>query len=45
MHWGAFALSDEPLGEPPVFLRDAAQTAGVSWEEFQILAVGETVVF
>jgi hypothetical protein len=28
IHWGTFKLSDEPLGEPPLYLRRIAETAG-----------------
>ncbi len=42
MHWGTFKLTDEPLGEPPVYLRQALQDAGVPQEEFITLGFGET---
>jgi N-acyl-phosphatidylethanolamine-hydrolysing phospholipase D len=42
MHWGTFQLTDEPLGEPPRYLQQALQEAGLSPEEFITLAIGET---
>lgn len=30
MHWGTFRLTDEPLGEPPLRLEEAARRAGIS---------------
>lgn len=42
VHWGTFALTDEPLDEPPRQLVHARREAGLSEEEFFVLAVGET---
>jgi N-acyl-phosphatidylethanolamine-hydrolysing phospholipase D len=42
VHWGTFALTDEPLDEPPRRLIDARREAGLSDDEFFVLAVGET---
>jgi L-ascorbate metabolism protein UlaG (beta-lactamase superfamily) len=42
MHWGTFKLSDEPLDEPPVRLREEWQRRGLSQECLRILAQGET---
>jgi N-acyl-phosphatidylethanolamine-hydrolysing phospholipase D len=42
VHWGTFELTDEALDEPPRSLAREALTAGVSDEEFFLLAVGET---
>jgi N-acyl-phosphatidylethanolamine-hydrolysing phospholipase D len=42
VHWGTFELTDEALDEPPRSLAREAQAAGVSDEEFFLLAVGET---
>ena len=42
VHWGTFALTDEPLDEPPRKLIDARRQAGLSDDEFFVLAVGET---
>jgi len=44
MHWGAFLLADEPLGEPALLLRQARAAAGVSAEAFRLLGLGETLV-
>ena len=43
MHWGTFRLSDEPLGEPPVYLARARAAAGLPPEDFRVLKFGETV--
>jgi N-acyl-phosphatidylethanolamine-hydrolysing phospholipase D len=45
MHWGTFKLTDEPMGEPPLYLARALKEAAVSAEEFQVLKIGETRVF
>ena len=42
VHWGTFALTDEPLDEPPRRLIDARREAGLSEAEFFVMAVGET---
>ena len=39
MHWGTFRLSDEPLAEPPVLLR---QSLGSAADQLAQLAIGET---
>lgn len=43
MHWGTFALTDEPLDEPPQRLRAALTAAGVAAERFAVLKHGETL--
>jgi N-acyl-phosphatidylethanolamine-hydrolysing phospholipase D len=45
MHWGAFRLTDEPLGEPPVYLQQAAAAAGLAPTEFTVMSLGETRLF
>jgi N-acyl-phosphatidylethanolamine-hydrolysing phospholipase D len=45
MHWGTFKLTDEPMGEPPLYLARALKEAAVPAEEFQVLKIGETRVF
>jgi len=45
MHWATFKLTDEPLSEPPVYLRKALQEAGISGERFIVMKIGETRVF
>jgi L-ascorbate metabolism protein UlaG (beta-lactamase superfamily) len=42
-HWGTFKLSDEPLGEPPVYLRKALKENGVDEGRFIIMKFGETL--
>jgi N-acyl-phosphatidylethanolamine-hydrolysing phospholipase D len=42
MHWGTFALSDEPIDEPPRRLRAAAARQGLDPERVWILEHGET---
>jgi N-acyl-phosphatidylethanolamine-hydrolysing phospholipase D len=43
MHWGTFRLADEPIGEPPVYLRRALREAGVESERFVVMRFGETL--
>jgi N-acyl-phosphatidylethanolamine-hydrolysing phospholipase D len=42
-HWGTFKLSDEPLGEPSVYLRKALREEGIDQGQFIIMKFGETV--
>lgn len=42
IHWGTFALTDEPLDEPPRALAIALAVAGVPHERFWVLRHGET---
>ena len=42
MHWGTFALTDEPLDQPPKDLRSAREAQGVGADEFSLMAIGET---
>lgn len=42
VHWGTFELTDEPLDEPPRSLAIEARSAGLTAQEFFVLAVGET---
>jgi L-ascorbate metabolism protein UlaG (beta-lactamase superfamily) len=44
-HWGTFKLSDEPLGEPPVYLKKALKETGADEESFLIMKFGETLAF
>jgi L-ascorbate metabolism protein UlaG (beta-lactamase superfamily) len=42
VHWGTFALTDEPLDEPPAKLREAVAAAGLPPEAFEVWRHGET---
>ena len=42
MHWGTFAMPDEPLGEPPKALAQALAESGVPPERFLVMRLGET---
>ena len=42
IHWGTFELSDEPLDEPPRALARARTKAGISEDDFFLLALGQT---
>jgi len=44
MHWGTFKLSDEPLDEPPLLLRQAWERLNLPREELTIPAIGETLL-
>ena len=45
MHWGTFYIADEPLGEPPLYLKKAMKGAAISDDSFLIMKFGETRVF
>ncbi|MES2977593.1 MAG: MBL fold metallo-hydrolase [Pseudomonadota bacterium] len=42
VHWGTFALTDEPLDQPPRDLANARAAAGLAEEEFFLMKIGET---
>jgi N-acyl-phosphatidylethanolamine-hydrolysing phospholipase D len=42
MHWGTFALTDEPFDEPPRLLGEALREAQVRPEHFWVMEHGET---
>jgi L-ascorbate metabolism protein UlaG (beta-lactamase superfamily) len=42
-HWGTFILTDEPLDEPPVRLKQALMDKGIPLSEFLVLKHGETI--
>jgi N-acyl-phosphatidylethanolamine-hydrolysing phospholipase D len=44
VHWGTFELTDEALDEPPRALASARLAAGLSQDEFDVLAIGQTRV-
>ena len=45
VHWGTFALTDEPLDQPPRDLAIARQVLDVKATDFGILAIGESRQF
>ena len=45
MHWGTFYIADEPLGEPPLYLKKALKEASISEDSFLIMKFGETRFF
>jgi L-ascorbate metabolism protein UlaG (beta-lactamase superfamily) len=42
MHWGTFKLTDEPLDEPPKFLKQVWAQTDLAEKRRTILAIGET---
>ncbi|MSR13824.1 MAG: MBL fold metallo-hydrolase [Gammaproteobacteria bacterium] len=42
MHWGTFVLTDEPLDQPPLRLRQALHAHSLTEEDFWIFKHGET---
>ena len=42
IHWGTFELTDEALDQPPKDLARARTAAGLTADDFFVLAVGET---
>ena len=42
VHWGTFALTDEPLDQPPKDLAAARVQANISGDDFFLLAIGQT---
>ena len=45
VHWGTYALTDEPLDQPPRDLAIARQALGVTEADFGLLAIGESRQF
>jgi N-acyl-phosphatidylethanolamine-hydrolysing phospholipase D len=43
MHWGTFALADEPIAEPPLLFAEALAAQGVSIQQFRLPRLGETI--
>lgn len=43
VHWGTFALTDEPLDQPPVDLAIAARALNVPEANFGVLAIGQSL--
>jgi N-acyl-phosphatidylethanolamine-hydrolysing phospholipase D len=42
-HWGTFKLSDEPLEEPPAYLRKTMRKNGIDERQFILMKFGETL--
>ena len=42
VHWGTFEMTDESLDEPPKALAAARQARGLTAEDFNVMAIGET---
>jgi L-ascorbate metabolism protein UlaG (beta-lactamase superfamily) len=45
MHWGTFYVADEPLGEPPLYLKKTLKEASIADDSFIVMKFGETRVF
>jgi N-acyl-phosphatidylethanolamine-hydrolysing phospholipase D len=45
LHWGTFKLTDEPLGEPPIYLKKVMKEASMSEDSFLVMKLGETMIF
>jgi N-acyl-phosphatidylethanolamine-hydrolysing phospholipase D len=45
IHWGTFKLTDEPLGEPPVYLKKVMKEASMEEDSFLVMKFGETRIF
>jgi L-ascorbate metabolism protein UlaG (beta-lactamase superfamily) len=44
MHWGTFVLTDEPVDQPPAFIRDVWAARALRHEALSIPSVGETIL-
>jgi len=42
IHWGTFAMTDEPMDEPPKKLYDAVNARNLSRSDYWVLKLGET---
>jgi L-ascorbate metabolism protein UlaG (beta-lactamase superfamily) len=45
MHWGTFYIADDPLGEPPLYLKKVMKEAFMVDESFLVMKFGETLIF
>ena len=45
MHWGTFYITDEPLGEPPLYLKKALKEASMTEDSFLVMKLGERRIF
>ncbi|KAJ2504331.1 Protein-lysine N-methyltransferase efm4 [Coemansia sp. RSA 2052] len=43
IHWGTFVLTNEPVDEPPIRLRNEMRARGHDENEFSVTSIGETV--
>lgn len=43
VHWGTFDLTDESLDEPPIELGIARDAAGLNKQDFDVMAIGQTL--
>ena len=43
VHWGTFDLTDESLDQPPKDLAIARQSAGLAKQDFDVMAIGQTL--
>jgi L-ascorbate metabolism protein UlaG (beta-lactamase superfamily) len=44
MHWGTFNLTEEPLAEPPIFLKRVLNEKDIDADKFITLKFGETKI-
>ena len=44
MHWGTFRLTDEPMGEPPLRLRDELRRRHIADDRFLALKIGQSLL-
>ena len=42
-HWGTFRMADEPLGEPPVLLKQELARRDIDATQFRALSIGESI--
>jgi N-acyl-phosphatidylethanolamine-hydrolysing phospholipase D len=45
MHWGTFYITDEPLGEPPLYLKKSMKETSMAEDSFLVMKVGEARIF
>jgi len=45
MHWGTFKQTDEPLAEPPLYLRKVVYEASLDPGIFLVIKIGQTLTF
>ena len=42
IHWGTYTMADDPPDEPPETLARERERAGLTRDQFDVLAIGET---